>query len=526
MATNSSISAFSFTGADKASTTVNLQWTTASNAAVAQTVMNGLESLVGSGAETVVGYPTAPGSNTLPPLPTPTITGIVVALGAGSAEHLPVLLNGNYDAGISNDTSASPAAQSWIVGAGTNSDTVMVGSGGGQVVNFGTNTQVFMTGQAPQVFQEIGLANATPPSADLWVDGSTSVNGSTGSTTINLDVKEGVVSVLPAGVVTFGGFQADLNVINNGNGQNVVDIGASTVVPFGAGTVAATIGGVALTVTTVNAAEQNVVFVGGSSTVATTINGAGVTGPTVNPSAFQPPLWVIAYGSATVPTAVVNSGASPVYAFSTGGIVSVNGGSARGDINEEAPGYFKSGSGGNAILASSPTQATTLVGGGPNDNLWAIGNKTTLMAGAGNQTLASFASTPSVPAGGPILEGNLGAGASTTSMLVESDSGDHFISGNGTTLINIAPFSASIGDNTYKEGVSSASNVATISGFNVGTDTISLDNPAGGDYVLHGTGATGLNFTVAGGNTTVAFGDGTTWTIFNATLTDSNFHHT
>jgi hypothetical protein len=252
--------------------------------------MNGLESLVGAGTETVVAYPTAPGSNTLPPLPTPTITGIVVALGAGSAEHLPVLLNGNYDAGISNDTSASPAAQSWIVGAGTNNDTVMVGSGGGQVVNFGTNTQVFMTGQGPQVFQEVGLANATPPSADLWVDGTTSLDGSVGQTTINLDIKEGVVSVL-SNVVSFGGFQADLNVINNGNGQNVVDIGASTVGPFGSETVAATVGGVPVTVTTFQGAEQNVVFVGGSSTVATTINGAGVTGPTVNPNAFQPPLW-------------------------------------------------------------------------------------------------------------------------------------------------------------------------------------------------------------------------------------------
>jgi hypothetical protein len=203
--------------------------------------------------------------------------------------------------------------------------------------------------------------------------------------------------------------------------------------------------------------------------------------------------------------------------------VSVNGGSARGDINEEAPGYFKSGSGGSAILASSPTQATTLVGGGPNDNLWAIGNKTTLMAGGGNQTLASFASTPSVPAGGPVLQGDLVGGASTTSMLVESGSGDHFITGTGTTLINIAPFSASIGDNTYKEGVSGA-NTATISGFNVGTDTISLSNPAGGTYSLGGSGAGGVTFVTGGGNSTVHFGDGTTWTVIGATLTNANFH--
>ncbi len=76
-----------------------LRWTTASNAAVAQAALAALQSSVTGGSETVVSYT---GGSTLPALPTPTVTGIVVALGAGTAAHGPILLN------AANMTSAYP----------------------------------------------------------------------------------------------------------------------------------------------------------------------------------------------------------------------------------------------------------------------------------------------------------------------------------------------------------------------------------------------------------------------------------
>jgi hypothetical protein len=398
----------------------------------------------------------------------------------------------------------------------------MVGAGGGSVVNFGQNTQIYLSGPdpAPQVIQEIGVFGAPAPSADAWVDGTATVDGSVGQTTVNLNIATGVVSVIP-NVVTFGGFQGDLDVINNGTGQNVVNIGASTVVPFGQATVAATVAGVPMTIETVTGAEQNVVFVTGSSSVATTINGAGTGSSTVNPAAFQPPLWVVASDTATIPTAIVNGGASPVYAFSTGGIVSVDGGTAAGDLNEEAPGYFKSGSGGGAIMASNPLLATTLVGGGNNDVMFGIGNNTTMIAGAGSQTEASFAT------GGVMFVGNLGSGASTTTMDTFISGGNKFITGNGVDVIT-----ALGGDNTFSEGVTSTagslSNTATITGFNTGTDTISLAIPGGGgNYTTITSGtptASQILVQTAGGNSTLTFGDGSKWTMVGAIVTGTNFH--
>lgn len=516
MAANPSISTFTAGGQ-----TVALQWTTASNAAVAQSVMNALESSVTGGAETVVSYT---GGGTLPSLPNSTITGIVVAQGAGSAAHGPVQLSGNYDAGISNDTSAAPAPQSWIVGIGSNNDTVMVGDGGGQVANFGTNTQVFMTGQnigsstvpAPQFLQEVGLLGAPAPSAQAWIDGQATVNGSTGSTTVHLDTVSAVVTVSAFGPQA--PFAGELSVINDVSGMNVVNIATSTI----PGPASPPANG-----STLIGAAANVVSVSGNSTVPITINGAGATG-SVGANTFQPTLFVYADNA----TAVVNGGAGAVVAFSTGtGTVSVNGGTAAYDINQEAAGYFKSGSGGNAAMVGNPTLATTLVGGGNNDFMRALGQKTTMIGGAGTQTEQSLATV-----GGVTFEGNLGAGASTTTMQDGAnfvggvDAGGHanFIIGNGVTSVFAAPF----GHNTYQEGVANVggNNAATIVGFNTSAnsgDIVSLFNPVGGFYTtVPGTAAATeqIAVNVSGGSSTLNFGDGTKWTIVGAVLTGQNFH--
>jgi hypothetical protein len=255
------------------------------------------------------------GNSTLPALSNGTIEGVVFAGGTGTAVHGPVELTGQYKVGKSNDTSVTPAPQSWVAGLGNSNDTVMVGAGDGRVANFGTNTQVYMTGQSaesvapPQTFQEAGLPGATPPSADLWVDGTTSIDGSTGSTTVNLDTTPGVASIL--GSVTLGAFGNVLHVVNNGDGQNTVNLANSSVSASGEGTV----GGI----TTVNGLKQDVIFLEGSSSVATTVNASGSTA-TVAAGMFQPELWVVANGG----SGVVNGGAQAILAFSSGnGVLSV-----------------------------------------------------------------------------------------------------------------------------------------------------------------------------------------------------------
>jgi hypothetical protein len=198
----------------------------------------------------------------------------------------------------------------------------------------------------------------------------------------------------------------------------------------------------------------------------------------------------------------------------------VDGGTAVGDIDVEAAGYFKSGSGGNAIMASNSFLATTLVGGGNDDVMFGIGNNTTMIAGAGSQTEASFAS------GGETFEGNLGSGASTTTMETFISGGNQFITGSGVSNVN-----ALGGSNIFSEGVTgtagSLSNTATITGFDSGTDSISLAIPGGGgNYTTVTSGtptASQILVQTAGGNSTLTFGDGSHWTIVGAIVTVSNF---
>jgi hypothetical protein len=100
--------------------------------------------------------------------------------------------------------------------------------------------------------------------------------------------------------------------------------------------------------------------------------------------------------------------------------------------------------------------------------------------------------------------------------------GNSFQIGAGATQVQ----ANNLGSNTYQEGLTAANGLATITGFNVGSDTISLHNPAGGTYTtVPGTeaGAGQIAVNVSGGNATLAFGDGTTWTIVGAALTGSNF---
>ena len=162
-----------------------------------------------------------------------------------------------------------------------------------------------------------------------------------------------------------------------------------------------------------------------------------------------------------------------------------------------------------------------------------------MIGGAGTQVEIGSATV-----GGVTFEGNLGAGASTMTMVDNADSrgtgaGGHatFITGNGTNIIGAAASPVTgvpVGHNTFVEGASNPSggnNTAEI--FNFSTDPnsgdiVSLANPAGGFYsTVPGAiaSATQIAVNVSGTNTTLTFGDGTTWNIVGVTnLTGSNFH--
>jgi len=112
--------------------------------------------------------------------------------------------------------------------------------------------------------------------------------------------------------------------------------------------------------------------------------------------------------------------------------------------------------------------------------------------------------------------------------------GDTYKTGNGTaTTIDSA--NDTNGGNLFVEGFKNpgsgaTDNSATISGFVSGTDSISLANPAGGNYSLVDGSTTvaptvgQVDFENIGGNAKVSFGDGTTWTLLNVNLQSTDFH--
>jgi hypothetical protein len=460
--------------------------------------MSDLANLVTTNAETVVSYA---GGSTLPALPNATVTGIVVAQGAGTAEHGPVLLSGKYDAGMSNDTSASPAAQGWIVSFGADQDTVMVGGGGGEVVNFGVNTQIFMTGQSvgtvpsPQIIDEVGVLGAPSPSAVAWVDGNATLNGSAGSTTVNLDTITGSVT----------GFASAIIVNNSGVGLNTINIATSSIA---SGT------------SSVNVLTD-VIGLSGNSSVAATVNAGGsAASGAASTGTQQAEVFGFLSGAAN---GVFNGGAANVVLFGAGaeGSATLFGGFGT-DIDAGAGGLIEAGTGGHSLLFGSFTQATTLIGGSSSDILASVslGQKnTTMIAGSGAETLASFNQGAVFQGVGVSTLTGQGSIVPSTTNMVGEIGGNSFQVGAGATQVH----ANNLGTNTYQEGLSAANGLATIAGFDVGSDTISLANPAGGKYVLGGTGPTGLTFSTGGGNSTVHFGDGTTWTVLGATLQNNNF---
>jgi hypothetical protein len=348
---------------------------------------------------------------------------------------------------------------------------------------------------APYAPFNIFLPITDAPPADtsaFSIQGTTTVDGSTGSRTLFLDTVPG------------SGISSKLFLINNGNGTNTIDIITNA--------------------TSSSAVEGDVLSLLGSSTVASTVNagGSAVSG-TVAAGVQQAEVIAFISGSANT---VINGGAANVILFGAGALGSATlfGGSGT-DIDAGAGGLIEAGTGGGSLLFASFTNATTLVGGGNNDVLATLAEGQVMQAGVGSETLASF-NQGAVYCGLGVTSLGQGPtiGSATTTMIGEIG-GNRFDLGEGATQVQ----AWNRGTNTYQESVAvgAASNTATITGFDVGSDTVSLLNPLGGAYAtVPGTvanaGQISVNF--SGGNTTLAFGDGTTWTIVGAVLTGSNFH--
>jgi hypothetical protein len=324
------------------------------------------------------------------------------------------------------------------------------------------------------------------------VKGTANFDDSSGSTTINLDT----VAAASTGAHPFG----QVLIINDsGTGQTTINVTSNTSGGLTDGDGMSFRGGT----TTVNAA-------GGADSLGAATGGVS--------------LWALLKSG----NAFINGNGSDVFVFPSGTGVSATlvGGSGT-DVIIGADGLYTGGSaGGNVMYGGFDANATTLIGGGNNDVLVSQGDGTQLFAGAGNENL--FAVAPDATFHGD------NAAQTAPSKLTLMDGltgGDTYITGNatgsggGTSIFSV---NDSNGGNLFQEGVAGVNN-ATIVGFASGTDTLSLSDPISGTYSLIGNTTTAptagqVAFQYVGSNTQVSFGDGTTWTILNAQVQNSDFH--
>jgi len=496
-------------------TTVTIPFTSATNAAAAQAALFTISEQVTGGTLTQVNYT---GNSTIPPVSTPqggvladsSVTGLgpfgigppYVSAVNGGAGVQSILVNFS-----SNGAIVASGAGGSTVGGGGGAPTVVSGTGGSEIGNLGTNTQVFLGGAAVQDFAELGLGafgGPVNPTATVWVTtplkGTASFDDSSGSTTINLDtVASSGSTTHPFGQTLIiddsGDGQTTINVTSNSSGGTVDGDGMS----FRGGT------------TTVNAA-------GGADSLGNATGGVS--------------LWALLKTG----NAFINGNGSNVFVFPTGTGVSATlfGGSGT-DIVIGASGDYQGGTaGGNVMYGGTAANSTTLMGGGNNDVLVSQSTGTQLIAGAGNENLFALA------AGTTFMgQTTAGSGGDKQTLMDGLTGGDTYITGNAANGSvaggsNIFSVNDSNGGNLFQEGVvnsgtGTGANAATITGFASGTDTISLSDPASGTYSLLGNttvtpGAGDVAYQYIGSNTQVSFGDGTTWTILNAQVQNSDFH--
>jgi hypothetical protein len=497
-------------------TTVTIPFTSAANAMAAQAALVGISNQVTGNSLEQVNYT---GGGTLPGIATPATVGGVIATGAATTSAAPFAIGGQYISAVLGSAAeqtllvnfgstgaivASGAGGSTVSG-GAGSPTMVAGTGGTEIGNLGTNTQVFLGGAAVQDFSELGLGafgTAVNPTATVWVTtpekGTATFDDSSGSTTINLDA-------LISSTTTSHVFGQTLIIQNEGNGQTTINIQTPTIV-----------GG--------NPVDGDAMSFRGTSTVATTVNAAGGSGTS---------LWALLKSG----NAFINGNASSIILFPTGtGVAATLIGGTGTDIDVGAPGVIHGGSGGNNILfGGTGASSSTLFGGGSGDVLVQQGANNVSFAGTGNEDLFALAAGNTL--WGDTTSGNVGGstlidGITGNDTYITGNAAAGSVSGAGTNIFSVNDTN---GGNLFKEGVVNTgtgvdANSATITGFVSGTDSISLSDPAtpGTAYTTVAGStptSTEVAFTPSGGgaNTLITFGDGTTWTILNATVHNTDF---
>jgi hypothetical protein len=454
--------------------TITIPFTSATNAAVAQTALAGISMAVAADALTQFDYT---GTETLPAATTQ--IGLVVQ---GSTALAPLVIGNNVVAAVLNG-----AAVQTVV-TGVNSGQVIVsGAAGGVVDNLGSNTQVLFGG-GNNSFAALGnpLLDIVP-TAQVYLDGTGTFDVSFGATTI------------------FAGTGAAVNVINNGDASNTVDLEAAN---LEAGNPEA--GGLA-----------NSVALSGAAVTAATVNAAGAG------------LSVVQNGGAGLINA--NDSNVTIYGVTPGddGSVTLFGGTGTDSVTDGS-GLFRAGSGGGSVLVGSTLPGgATLIGGGAGDTLQGLGGGDLMVAGSGNETLlGGFAPVVAIGFGGA------DTGATNTDMTGGTSGGNTFFVGNGTTSITgnhgadggNAYVELTAGPKTVV--ITDFVSALDASGMPVANaDLLSMAMPGGGVYQFESDAVPAANevslaYLSIGGSiaTELQFGDGATWTLFNCMLQPGDFH--
>lgn len=496
-----------------------------SNAAatVAQNALNLVSAAIVASQVTPLNF-----AGTVPP--TPGKTELVFSGAAATAATIPAA--GNFVSIADNQTATLNLTTASAVAS-----TVVSGSGG-----------LAYTQSAASVTGSLIVAGG----------GSNTINLAAGANTVSIDVGNGttpgsgLVNALAGGAVVS---------VNGGAGNNGADlvalagndtafIGGTAFVFLGdaSSTVTVTDGGAAF----VTGATQKISTGPGNETVAAVTGGSGpaqvetVIGASSTVAGSLNTIYVSSIPNQTIGGTAISNGslfinpnAQNVTVFAGGGSTTLFGaGDATGvtntgmDVVIGGIGFFHAGSAGGSLLESATSisgsgPATTLVGGGANDALYAQ---------SANVSLRGSAGTTFMDAGGITISGGvikLGTGALTVTATpgqvfsAAGAAGGVTINAGGS---NAAIFGATSGANTIISGTGS-STVFGHSGSTSGSGNVYLDGGVGSMTIedfnssdtFRLTGSQTVASTVAsGGGSLVTLSDGTKITLATGVVTSAN----
>ena len=432
--------------------TVTIPFTSAANAAAAQTALYKISQLVQASVLTQYQYP---GTGTVP---APALLGGVVVSGAtpvnvGALPTNTWSMVNNADNAVptvvglaGGGTVAATLPGTTVVGAFTPM-TVASGTSGIMFLNVSSNAEVYLGGGNNYIYERDAAAKAV-----IGVDAGTSyIEAQMGATTINAFDGAGML-------VQAGGTGSTL--INAQGGQTSFWVYSDTS------------GGAAVTLTGASAGSK-ITYVG-TNHASTFLNpGAGditVFGSFGGDSTGTATLFggTAALGGATV-TAPAFTGAATVY----GGT-----------------GYFAGGTGGaNLMHTSTVTASTTLVGGHDGDTLYNHAAGNFLISGAGAETLFGVQDTTT---GGS----NFQLSSGDTTVFGDALGGNHFFLGAGLGLIEGSWANTHAIANYYSVANGGGSTLVTdfISGLDKFSVSLSAGAPSVSSLTYYAAGAGGSPF--------------------------------